>query len=163
MNSSAYPKLNRKLWVFLIVVSTTALVYFAIPALSDLLRFFSLKSQVQADTINFKVVETQNSVFQIEANYSYTINNQLFSHKEVLTSPAYDNPYQVKKSLLETDHESWKVYFNPKNPSQSSLQREISKKKLIDFSLSLGIFLYFLFLGDVQSQNFLKSLLKKPK
>jgi len=163
MKSASYPKLNRKLWVLLMLIASLSLVYYSIGALQDIVRFFSLKNQIQADTINFKVVETKNSVFQIEANYTYTIDNQQFIGKEVLSSPAYDNPYQVKKSLLETDHENWKVHYSKKEPINSSLQREVSKKKLVDFSLSLGIFLYFLFLGDLQSQNFFKALFSRVK
>lgn len=163
MKNSVLSKLNVKLWLSLIVLAGAVMIYFAGSSLVDLYKFFRLNDSTDALKVHLVIFEDKNEKFRVKASYTYLVDSKEFSKTEVLAQPIYDNPYQTKKVLEETKTDNWKVFYNKKNPSLASLQREFSIKKIIDFILSAGVFFYFLFLSEVQWQNPFRSLLKKKK
>lgn len=163
MKSAYLSKLNVKLWLGLLLISGIVLLYFTTLCTKDLFHFFSLTQSVPATNVRLRIFENHKEMFQIEAIFSYSVKDQEFTGIEVLTQPIFDNPYQAKKTIETTMNTDFLVYYPKKEPAMGTLQREFSIKKLVDFLLSLGLFLYFLFLNENYLQKLLRSLLKKDQ
>ena len=156
MKKTFLSKLNSKISLALIIISGVGFLYFFITCFYDIYRFLSLSSSVPASNVHLKIFENSDQNFQIEADFSYTVSDTTYKQKEILREPVFDNPYQVKKSLESKINQDFLVYYGKKDPQEGTLQKEFSIKKLIDFFLSLGVFLYFLFIKDFYLQNFFK-------
>jgi hypothetical protein len=163
MKNSFLSKLNLKLWSLLIALAGDVMLYFGASCVINLFNFFRLNDSTEALKVHLVIFEDKNEKFRVKASYTYLVDGKEFNKVEILSQPVYDNPYQTKKVLEETKTESWKVFYNKKNPLTASLQKEFSIKKIIDFILSAGLFFYFLFLSEVQWQNPFKTLLKTKK
>ncbi len=147
----------------LVILSGAVFLNFSLASALDLFNFIILNQKTDAESVHLKIFETKNQHFQIEAEFSYLVSNKSFKSKEVLKEPIFDNPYQLRKVLEETKDKSWEVYYSSSRPEKGSLQREFSIKKIVDFILSLGLFLYFILMGDAYKQNPFKILLKKDQ
>jgi len=127
----------------LFVISCAVSFYFFVPLFLELRTYFSLDQSVEADRVRFSIVETEDQQFKIGATYTYQVGSQEFTLSEIFEKPLFDNPHQLKKSLMETQDQPWIVYYSRRHPEISSLKRSITAKKGIDFLLAACIAIYF--------------------
>lgn len=111
----------------------------------DLHRYFQLSSEAKACLEDWKVEEDDGD-YSIVVNYTFDNKGQKIMGRYHFPRPVYQNPYIAEEHMNSWKGKDWMIYFNPKQPSEASLQKKFPAKKGINLGLSLGILLYFLVL-----------------
>jgi len=94
----------------------------------------------------WKVEEIQSGNFVIRASFAFQVDGQMFYQNFTFPEPVCQNKYLAHSLIKKWKKEVWQVWYNPKHPKIASLQRQFPIKTGIYFALSVGIFLYFLWL-----------------
>lgn len=111
----------------------------------DLHRYFQLSEEAYVELDHWKVVEDEEN-YSIKVNYSFNYNGQKILGAYHFPRPVYQNLHITEEHISSWKEKEWKIYFNPKYPTNASLQKKFPAKKGINLGLSLGILLYFLLL-----------------
>lgn len=121
----------------------------------DLHHYFQHSEEANVQLDNWKVEEDEGN-YSIVVNYTFDWKGQKIIGRYHFPRPVYQNPYITEEHMNSWKGKDWKIYFNPKSPSNASLQKKFPAKKGINLGLSLGILLYFLLLkGYVSRVNHL--------
>lgn len=109
--------------------------------------FSALSNVVQADQLEWKIDQRGESDFLIEATYHYHVQGVVYEGKSTWEEKKLLNLYAAQKAIEDAKGETWDVWYNPKDPSWSVLQRYFPIKEILSTFLLWGIVLYFIWIG----------------
>lgn len=118
----------------------------------DLHRYFQLSEEKSVHLDQWKMIEEEGN-YSIAVNYSFEWKGQEIQGRYYFPRPVYQNPYITEEHMNTWKEREWKIYFNPKHPTEASLQKKFPARKGINLGLSLGILLYFLLLKGYISRT----------
>jgi len=153
-------KINYKLQFLLILISFSIAIFLVGVSTVDIVKSLLLTQKVPAESIHLTIVETKSQNYKIEAVYTYLVNNKHFEKTEVISNVEFNNPYQAKK-VIDSAEGNWVVWYQKNHHDRASLQKEVSIKKIVHALLSVGVFIYFLFTGEIQLEQRFRRLLKR--
>ena len=111
--------------------------------LFNLHHYFLLSHVAPATISEWKVEELRAGKFTICANFKFQVGETEFYQHFKFSKPVYQNPYLAQALIKDWKDESWQVWYNPKNPEITSLQKSFPIKTGVYFALCLGMLLYF--------------------
>ncbi|MBI3211130.1 MAG: hypothetical protein HYZ47_00360 [Simkania negevensis] len=112
----------------------------------ELYHYFSLSHQLPIEIEKWEIQEEKGGKFYLSASYQFLVGDHRFKKTYCFPKPVYLNEYLAKDHLEKWKKEKWELWYQPKNPINSSLQKLFPFKEGIHFLLTLGLFLYFLWL-----------------
>lgn len=108
----------------------------------DYWRFFHLSAQAEVKAISLTPLKLNRDHYVLHARYSYLT----YEKEEVLSDPSYLNAYAAEGAAEKRLREFKSVWYDPSDPSFSSLERKISYKQVAYTFILWGLTAYFYFL-----------------
>jgi hypothetical protein len=144
----------RRIWIVLLVVTSLVTMGFLVKTTVRLSRYFSLNTVVKAQSMDWKVVEKSSSSFALKVIYRFdAIKKEGVQGSTELDKPYFLNLPSAEHAIGELSKKSWDVFYNDKDPSKNSLQRNFPFKDFIQCLLTLGVFIYFLFFKKIMEKS----------
>ncbi len=144
----------RRVWIVLLVVTSLVTMGFLAKTTLRLTQYFSLNTSVKAQAMDWKVVEKSSSSFALEVIYQFNaVKKEGVQGAIQLEKPYFLNLPSAERAIGELSKKSWDVFYNDKDPSISSLQRNFPFKDCIQCLLTLGVFIYFLFFKKIIEES----------
>jgi hypothetical protein len=135
------------LWrAFLLVVFAITLFYSGI-ALYRYYAYVSLSGQARPTAMEWNILKETDSQYIIETPYQFSVSNKTYTGKTVWEEKNYLNEYAAQEAIEDANGNTWVVYYNPRDPEKSSLERRLPVKEVAYAIFLWGLFLYFLWLG----------------
>ena len=107
--------------------------------------FFSHSTLAEAN--EWRVEELKPGKFTICVNVTFWVEGTKLHRLFKFSKPVYQNHYLADACIKKWEKGSWQVWYNPKNLKMISLQKIFPFKTGIYFILSVGLLLYFWWLG----------------
>ena len=137
--------ISRNVFTALFILTGLATLWIGGGFFYEFYKYYELSHEAVVKLDNWKIHEDEDR-FTIRVNYSFDWKGQTIAGRYFFPRPVYHNPYIAEEHLKLWKEKEWKIYFNPKWPSDAALQKKFPTKKGIYLGLSLGILLYFLLL-----------------
>jgi len=120
--------------------------------------FYQLNTSAFAEKTSWEIIELSSSKYILKATYLFRVKEQEYQGKRLFISHPILNRYAAETTIKEISCRNWRVWFNAKNPSLSSLDKQFPYKDFTYALLCLGVFTYFLYRFQKQMQeNFIDS------
>jgi hypothetical protein len=137
-----------RLWAFLFALAGALALWFSGMALYEVWGYCRLAARAPGTVEHWEVVERSSSSFAIRASYLFRVCGQERRGETLFREPYYLNPMSAACAVEQLQSRPWEVWFCPKDPSLSSLQRFFPWKKVIHALIVTGVACYFFFLKD---------------
>jgi len=132
-------------FICLVLLGALPAGYFSIRTLGSLASFFTLKGAAPARISRWEVKET-NGKFPLKGYYSFESDGVVWYGATRLEEPWHHNEASAVAALQAKAKANWIVWFNPMDPSHSSLEKRFPSGLLIRTLLCYGVIFYFIFL-----------------
>lgn len=129
----------------LTVVGAVLFVILGALAFSASYHYLRLTARMQAQIDQWKVIKKSSSSYPLRATYHFEIQDKTYQNSSVLLPPHHLNRPSAEKALSQLEKKAWHVWYDPQNPSISSLEKRFPAKKIVYALIALGITLYFWF------------------
>lgn len=116
---------------------------FLVSAAYDLWGYWRLEKKTMAHICRWKVIEKSSSQFAIRASYVFEHQGKEYRGRTTFSKPYHLNGESAKKQIKKYALYSWPVWYSPRNPHQSSIERKFPLKKCLYSLMVVGVFLYF--------------------
>jgi hypothetical protein len=112
-------------------------------ALASLHSYFKLSFKTEAVVDHWKVVKKSSSSYPIRGSYHFKFQGKNYQGSSVLSPPYHLNRPSAEKAIFNLEKKKWIVWFDPHQPTFSSLEKALPVKKIIYALIALGVSLYF--------------------
>lgn len=129
-------------WILLFVSLLASMLWFFIPAASNLYRYFSLSESVEASVSKWFIEETSLGEFHIGANYSFKLGEKTYHNETIFNSPKFRNPASADDEIKHKPNH-FLAFYSPQNADFSSLQKEFPLKESVSALILLILIFYF--------------------
>lgn len=133
------------LGVFFFAAMLPFVFYFSFLLARDSLAYFSLSSTGKASVFQWEVVEIKGK-YPIKASYSFNVDGKVWKNTFTFAKPWSWNQASAIELLKERAKQNWTVWYQPKNPAVSVLEKKIPLNLFFRTLVCYIIFIYFLFL-----------------
>lgn len=135
----------RKVFFTLLIGASFAFAsYFSFRALQETVRYFSLQQEARAQIVRWEIREVDGK-FPISAFYQFEYQGKSWSGFTRLSPPwNLNEPAAVQDLQKNQMQKKWTVWFDPKDPTHSSLEKKIPTNWIIRTILSVAVVVYFL-------------------
>ncbi len=150
--------MKRQKIFFIILVLLGALTggYFSIRTTGALFDFFTFTERAEARISRWEIKEMKGK-FPIKSYYSFEAKGAIWHGATQLGEPWHLNEASAVAALQEKAKQSWAAWFNPNDPSKSSLEKAFPSGLLVRTLICYGVFAYFiLFFRRFNSENIYK-------
>ncbi|MBI5272754.1 MAG: hypothetical protein HY861_02080 [Chlamydiia bacterium] len=134
---------QKGLFFILLVLSGVVAAYFSYRLVVDLWSYGSRKESVGARIFRWEV-KAEGDRYAISAHYFFEVMGMRWEGVYVFPKPWHLNEGAAAAYLEEHAKDPRFVWYNPKNPSFSSLDREFPVGLLLKTLICYGVFCYFL-------------------
>ena len=117
--------------------------FFTYSAATSFAAYSRLKAQTPAQITAWRVVPKGSSAFAIEATYTFEIEGKTFQGKTFFAKPYHLNLSSAERQIKLFSERNWSVWYSPKNPKVSALERVFPMKKIVYAIVVLGVCGYF--------------------
>lgn len=131
-----------------------ALAYLGVPVARQMMRNAPLTESVKPEKIEWSTEEIHDELWRPAVKYQYTVDQRSFEKNEVFQGYSYRNPYAAKEALKEISPLYPVVWFDPRNPQNSSMEKFFSKKQAVYFGIVLSLLIYFVIGGAQVVEKF---------
>ncbi len=135
--------MSKNVFSFLFLISGIISLWIGGKFVYHLYEYFNLTQTEVAQVRNWSVEEIKSGKFALIADYSFEKKGTTYTKHFQFKNPIYTNPYIAEDHIAKWKKERWQVWYNPKNPSESSLQKIFPFKEGIHLLLCIGVLLYF--------------------
>ncbi len=149
----------NKRWVSLLGIMVAACLWFGGLALFELVGYFRLPAHTKAQIETWEV-EERSSKFFLVATYFFEVKGEKYAGRCSLKEPAFLNRFSAEAELKRWESYRWSVWYNPKSPKISSLQKLFPYKRLTYALISFSLLGYFLLFPTLHRQTFSRTILK---
>jgi len=116
----------------------------------QLMRTLGMSEITAPDTMTLTIKEVSSNAFIPVADYTYSVDGNLYRGKQELTHLDYMRETALKDDLPSLlNDKKWVVHYNPASPGTSSLTHVIPYKNIAYTAILMGLFGYFLWLGTI--------------
>lgn len=142
------------LWLtFLGSIIVVTLWFCGIAAL-ELYKYSMLKNQAPVKTIFWTVKTIDEDLYHPHAEYSYLVKEKEYKTEETVKNLYYRNKSAAEEGVENLNQKQWEVWYDPKYPSYSSLDKSFPLKETLSAGVLIGVTLYFLGLGYYVGHRF---------
>lgn len=130
-------------FLVLIVLWFGVFVYFAFPVAKQAYHNAFLTQSIPPKSAHWSIQDVHDEKWIPQVKYTYEVDGRLFENDEIFQGYSYRNPYAAKESLQEIISEHPVVWYSPKNPENSTMEKFFPKKRAVYSGLILLLFVYF--------------------
>jgi len=134
----------RRIQLFLLLGIVTIAIYFTLRLGCVIYSFYPLNSMAKAQVGQWEVRES-GTKYLLKAVYSFETQGK-FWNGTYTYKRRYFNEALAVADLKEKGKEPLIVWYNPKNPQNSALERDFPVGLLVRTLICYGVILYFIFL-----------------
>ena len=134
-------------WYLLLFILFTISGWFFFITSCSLYDYYSFTKQVELDTVVWGVESWKEEQFFLNATYSYRVEGERFSGKEVFTDQFFWNRWGAEKEVAEREGGVSRVWIDPHNPERATLQLSFPIKGVVYTLILFLLSLYFIILG----------------
>jgi len=127
---------------FLLLLGAGSAAYFSVRFMGAVLKYCALKQSGEAHILRWEVKE-ESGKFPIYGYYYFEAGDASWPGSTRLGEPWHLNENSAVAALKERAKERWTVWFNPQNPSESTLERFFPVGLLIRMIICYIVFSYF--------------------
>lgn len=138
---------KNKVWLAFLSFLGAIVLWFMILAARDVYTYLSLSAHTQALEMVWSVEQRASDKFVLAAKYLYAVDGLTLASEDSFATPFFLNPWSAEKALLEFSSKKWMVWYSPRNPLHTSLQKHFPWKSTISAGLLLAVLGYFFWLG----------------
>ncbi len=110
-----------------------------------LCHYFPLRGQAKAQ-LNRWEVEEAGDRFVLKGDYSFEVQKNIWHNSSILGKSYYSEAAAVA-ALKKMAMNSWTVWYSPRNPKMSALEKEFPYSFLARTLICYGVCIYFIFLN----------------
>ncbi len=132
-------------WVGLTVLSLGIACWFLGKFSLEWYRYHQFSSETTATIQAWGINEVKKGHYSIYAKYWFENDGETVLGRTNFKLK-FTNEAAAKTTLNDWKRQSWTVYYRPKNPQASTLQRPFPMKEMVHGLIALGVLLYFLYL-----------------
>lgn len=132
--------MQRLIFKIVFVFMVLILLWMGLDASFQMWKYFRLEKSVLATDLKCKVIEISSSEYALKARYSIEVQGKKYKGKSLSPKPYHLNALSAQKAAQNM--KTSLVWYDPANPSYNFLEKAFPYKKIIYFSMVLGIFLY---------------------
>jgi len=133
---------QKRIQLLLLLGVCAITLHFSIRLGAAFVRYFSLQSQAKAHITQWETVGIKDR-FALKASYTFEAQGKTWQGLFTLNPPYYLNEMAAFSALKEKAKESWTVWYHPKKPQLSALQKNFPTGLLIRSAICCGILIYF--------------------
>lgn len=138
---------KNPIWLcFLTLVLLMTLVYTG-KMTTIFYHYLQLSSETEVAAIAWSVKTEAEDEFVPQAKYTFAANGQFYSGSTLFHDDAVNNPMGAEESLKALTGKDHRVWYSPKNPQMSSLQKNFPLKESVYTAILWGLLIYFFWLG----------------
>lgn len=138
---------KNKIWIAFLVIVAMAVLWFSGRAAQQLYDYYTLTGEVQPKQIEWAVKRVFDDRHLLEASYAYQVDGTEYEGTTLFSEPIYRNAWVAEQGLKESATKTWVVSYTPKDPAQSTINREFPLKETLSAGVLWGLLLYFTGLG----------------
>lgn len=139
---------KNPIWLGLLSAVLLAAVWFVGKASWQYYRYTSLSEKTRPRQVVLSVKEKSKNYFYPKARYSFEVKGKKYQGVQGLPNLKYFRKKFLEKDLPKiTEEEDWFVWYSPKNPGWSSLERAFPYKDIFYAFIMIGLVCYFFWLG----------------
>jgi hypothetical protein len=153
-----------KIKVGLLAFVLSVVLWFAYHGGRQYYAFARLKERTVAHDATWEILKLSTNRFCLGSNYSYTVQGKVYRGRTIFQKAYYLNEYSAKAALDSSAKQNWMVWYDPRYPEISSLQKLFPFKNLIRGGLASLLLIYFLavnswlkkdrgIIGEIQEEN----------
>lgn len=139
--------ISKNIFKILFVLTGLVSLYIGFNFFMSLHRYFELTAMAPATFDSWEIEEVRENKFIVVTSYHFEVNGATYHQRYPIQKPIYPNRYLAQEHLENWKAEKTHVWFNPKNPHQSSIFRTFPFKQGIHLLLCIGVLFYFLWLN----------------
>ena len=136
----------QKIWNLIFVLTFLISVFFVVKSIRELYVYFSLDGKVEGRVIHSEIVEKGSSSYALALSFEFWVEGDERSGRVELVKPYFLNIPSAEKAAEELSKKKWDVFYRTSDPNISALQKNFPFKSCIQAILTLGVFIYFVFL-----------------
>lgn len=138
---------KNTVWMALIATLTLIVLWYSGVFIYRYYNYIRLGAKAPAKEITWTVEPLTDEHYLLRGNYSFNAKNQVFKGSSVVEERGYWNRYSAEKGVEEFSQKKWNIWYNPSDPTYSSLQKNFPLKECVSAAIMWAIVFYFLWLG----------------
>lgn len=143
---------KNPIWLAFLICVIGATLWYGVDAAWKLWNYQTLTQTTQPTHITFSVHEAASDKFFLQANYTFTIEGKEYEGSTLLRSKLYRNRTSAEQATAT--QEPLPVFYNPKNPAYSTLQKSVPFKECLYTAILIGLLVYFTWIGTSICKQF---------
>ncbi|NGX58294.1 MAG: hypothetical protein K940chlam3_01199 [Chlamydiae bacterium] len=117
-------------------------------------RYLHLSQVTSPETLMISIKKKSSNHYIPTVQYNYQVKGKEFQGKQDLNHIKYFREEYLENDLSKIKkEEKWTIYYDPANPSRSSLKREFPYKNVAYSFIMVGLLGYFIWLGIFTQKN----------
>lgn len=146
---------KMRIFIAFIVIITIIVLGYAGAALYKVYQYNRLSAETNAENVSFSVKPHNDEKFFLHSSYYYKVNGKDYPGETTFTT-AYRNPYAAEEAMKEISKNYKTVWYDPSDPSFSSMDRSFPMKLVVYASILFAIWNYFIWGGYYYTKSLLK-------
>lgn len=138
---------RNPVWLIFLALFSLVVFWYAGDAVYKIYRYEQMTSKTYPSSIDLEVTDPGSSRYYYISTYTIDIDGKTYEASEQLREPIFRNKAAAEAFKDEYLNDSWTVWYAPKNPNQSTLQKSYPFKELMYALCLFGLLCYFLWLG----------------
>jgi hypothetical protein len=130
-------------WKILLGVAALSTLWFGKESAQAVWTYRLLKESGPGKISSWDIQELSPSKFALKAFYTYSVEGKEYTGETLFHSFYLPNVYAAESEIDHLNKRSWKVWYSPKNPSLSSLEKSFPYKAVTYLTISFFILIYF--------------------
>ena len=138
--------MRRIIWiVFLLIIALLAL-WFIVKTGRSVFSYFQLTAQLPVTVEKWTIKEIKSDRFAVMAHYSFEYQGKNYQGSGQVGG-LYPNPWAATRAEQQFSSTQQHVWFSPKHPDHSVLEKKFPLKKVLSAAMLIGLFIYFCILS----------------
>lgn len=134
-------------WLAFIGFFALVMLWYGSSALYHSYQYYNLKAHVKAEIQTWSSKEVASEEYAPYAHYTFKVGDKEYKGESSLGFPIYRNPWAVEDELPKIATNEYQVWYNPSDPTQSTLHKKFPTKETVYAIALLCLLLYFVWLG----------------
>lgn len=138
---------KNAVWLFFVATIFTITLFYTGKTSVKLYQYLQLSSEIEASATAWSIKQEAEDKFVPMAKYNFKVGKKFYEGETLFYNEATTNPWAAEESLKPLAAKQYHVWFQQKNPSNSSLQKSFPLKECIYAGILWIISIYFFWLG----------------
>jgi hypothetical protein len=139
-------------WLALLVTLSLIVLWYSGKFLYLYYDYTVLSARTPAVAMQWSVEPHTNEEYFLKADYVFKASDKEYKGESVLKDHGFWNNYAAQQAIGDYSKKKWGVWYNPRNPDHSSLQKNFPLKECVSAAIMWAIVFYFLWLGYYASR-----------